>query len=226
MSAQLPLPKRVFAHGWWTAEGEKMSKSLGNVIDPLKLVGEFGVDAVRYFLMREISFGNDGDFYVDNLKNRLNTDLANAWGNLVQRVFAFIAKNLDGVIPSSLSRDDAILNQSRNLIEILREDIDTQKTHHYLEHVFELVHLANQYIDTQKPWSLRKEDPARMNEVLYVLLTLIRDIAIYLSPVLTRSSKQVLHMLGIKDPHFKMIQEPLRVDFTINTPEPLFQKFQ
>ncbi len=224
MSAGLPLPERVFAHGWWTAEGEKMSKSLGNVIDPVKLVDEFGADTVRYFMMREISFGNDGDFYLDNLKKRLDSDLANAWGNLVQRVLAFIAKNLDGKIDDIPQTDEEILKLSKGLINTLRQDIDSQKLHHYLEHVFELIYAANQYVDAQKPWTLRREAPKRMMEVLHVLLTLIRDIAIYLSPILTRSSKKVLEMLHIQGTTFETLQEPLNTNMTITPPEPLFQK--
>ncbi len=229
MSAGIPIPKRVFAHGWWTSEGEKMSKSLGNVIDPIKLVNDFGVDTVRYFMMREISFGSDGDFYIDNLKKRLNSDLANAWGNLVQRVFAFVAKNLDGIVPEPSvfeSQDSVLLDLSRETLEKLRSNIDAQSLHRYLETVFELIYAANAYVDSQKPWTLRKENILRMNTVIHTLITIIRDAAIYLSPVLTKSSQTILKNLNLNSPMLEVTQKALSSGIVITAPEPLFQKYE
>ena len=155
MAAELPLPKRVFAHGWWTNEGEKISKSLGNVIDPIRLVEEYGLDQTRYFLMREVPFGRDGDFVRDQMIQRINSDLANDIGNLAQRTLSLVFKNLDGVIPpfpEPLEPEDAALIEAADgLLEAVRPEMDKQAFHDALRLIWEVIAKANRYIDQTAP---------------------------------------------------------------------------
>lgn len=198
MAAGLPLPRQVFAHGWWTNEGVKISKSLGNTIDPIELIDTFGIDAVRYFLIREVSFGQDGDFSRQALINRLNSDLANAYGNLVQRVLSFIYKNGDAIVPSpgDLTADDsAFLNLPNQFLPTIRE----MQLNRYAEGVWALIAKANQYVDEHKPWGLKKTDPERMNTVLYVLADFIRQIAILTQPLVPNASAKILDQLAVSE---------------------------
>lgn len=200
MAAGLNPPTRVFAHGWWTREGEKISKSLGNVIDPVALVETYGRDAVRYFFLREIPFGNDGDFSDAALIGRLNTDLANSYGNLAQRVLSFIAKTCEGVVPSPsnmISADEILLSKASELLPQLRIDIEKQALHKAAERIWEVIGEANRYIDEQKPWSLKATDPARMGTILYVLAEAIRQIAILTQPFVPEASARILDQLAI-----------------------------
>jgi methionyl-tRNA synthetase len=200
MAADLPLPKRIFAHGWWTIEGEKMSKSLGNAIAPSALVEEFGLDQSRWFMMREVPFGNDGNFARESVINRINSELANNIGNLVQRTLSMIAKNCDGVVPDSSAmtpEDEAALSAIADDVKNYMELIDSYKFHLAFEQMVTLANTANGYIDQQAPWKLKKEDPKRMEAVLYVLLEYIRVIAITLQPVIPDSSSKILDQLCI-----------------------------
>jgi len=200
MAAELPMPERVFAHGWWTNEGEKISKSLGNVIDPVELVNEFGLDQVRFFLMRQVQFGNDGNFSKLELVRRCNSDLANNYGNLAQRVLSMIKKNCNAVIPKyelESKEDQELLNQAYELINKLRNAIDKQNFSAYIEDVINLAAEANEYIDKQAPWTLRKENPERMSSVLYVLAETIRIISLYMLPVMPDSAGKILDQLNI-----------------------------
>jgi methionyl-tRNA synthetase len=202
MAAGLTPPKRVFAHGWWTNNGEKISKSLGNSIDPLQLVKKFGVDPVRYFLMREVSFGQDGDYSDQALIGRLNSDLANNYGNLSQRVLSFIAKQTGGVIPHPgqfTQEDRKIINTGQELLEHLRHHIDYQAIHKYCEAIWRYIAEANKYIDEQKPWSLKTSDPERMETILYVLADTIRQIALFTLPIMPESSGKMLKQLAIEE---------------------------
>jgi methionyl-tRNA synthetase len=199
MAAGIPLPKRVYAHGWWTNEGQKISKSLGNVIDPVKLVSEFGLDPVRFFLLREVPFGQDGDFSRAALNRRLNGDLANDLGNLAQRTLAFIAKNLPPEVPAPgalTAADTALLEAARALVGTLRTELDRQNFHVALEAVWVVVRGANSYIAEQAPWALRKTDTARMNTVLWTLVDTIRHVAVLLQPFMPESMGRVLDQLG------------------------------
>ena len=188
MAAGLPLPKRVFAHGWWTNEGEKISKSLGNVIDPNLLAEEFGLDQTRYFLMREVPFGNDGDFSRRAMIHRMNGDLANDLGNLSQRVLSMIFKNCSGVMPAfpatAAPEDSALLAAADAMLGKVRAHMDVQAFHEALRCIWEVVSDANKYVDTTAPWGLKKTDPVRMGEVLAVLAETIRQAAILVQPVM------------------------------------------
>jgi methionyl-tRNA synthetase len=198
MAAGLPLPRQVFAHGWWTNEGVKISKSLGNTIDPIELIDTYGIDAVRYFLIREVSFGQDGDFSRQALINRLNSDLANAYGNLVQRVLSFIYKNGDAIVPApgNLTPDDsAFLNLPNQFLPTIHE----MQLNRYAEGVWTLIAKANQYVDEHKPWGLKKTDPERMNTVLYVLADFIRQIAILTQPLVPNASAKILNQLAVSE---------------------------
>ena len=199
-AAGLPTPKRVFAHGWWTNEGQKISKSLGNVIDPIKLVVKYGLDQVRYFLLREVTFGQDGDFSNAAMVRRTNTDLANDLGNLAQRVLSFVAKNAGGEVPQHgafEAADRALLDAAGALLAIARAELDQQAFHKALEAIFAVVAEANRYVDAQAPWTLRKTDPARMASVLYALMETLRLVGLVLQPFMPTSIARLLDLLAV-----------------------------
>ena len=233
MAAGLPLPKRVFAHGWWTNEGQKISKSLGNAIDPNVLAEKYGVDQTRYFLLREVPFGNDGDFSVQAMIQRMNGDLANDLGNLSQRVLSMIFKNCNGVVPAlpaSPSYEDlALLDAADNLISTVRQQMDRQAFHEGLRDIWHVVAEANRYVDHVAPWALRKTDPARMGEVLAVLSETIRQIAILAQPIMPSSSAKILDQLGVsldaRDFTFLGGAARLHAGYKIAKPEPVFPRF-
>lgn len=200
MAAGIPVPKRVFAHGWWTVEGQKMSKSLGNVVDPNEMVAKYGLDQVRYFLLREVPFGNDGDFSEAAIAGRINGELANEFGNLAQRFLSFIAKNLGGVLPAPgelTPEDRAMLTAADNLLVLCREAMEAQAFHDAIEAIWVVVRAANAYVDKQAPWALRKTDPNRMNTVLYVLAETVRHLAILMQPFVPASAGKLLDQLGV-----------------------------
>ncbi|TVR99222.1 MAG: methionine--tRNA ligase [Rhodospirillales bacterium] len=200
MAAGLAPPKRVFAHGWWTVEGQKMSKSLGNAIDPLHLIESYGRDQVRYVMLREVPFGNDGDFSHESVVARINGDLANDYGNLVQRVLSMVAKNCGGVVPSPADRtgdDAALLELCHRLITTVRQAMDRQAFHEGLDALWAVIRAANGYVDRQAPWALRKSDPARMGTVLYVLMEAIRHLAIVTQPFMPEAAGRILDQLAV-----------------------------
>ncbi len=200
MAAGLDVPKRVFAHGWWTNEGEKISKSLGNVIDPLELIGTYGLDQVRYFLLREVPFGNDGDFSKAAMVQRTNGELSNDFGNLAQRVLSMINKNCDAKVPEpgDFSDDDKkLLAGATELTGIMRQALDVQAFNEALEKMWAVIRAANAYVDAQAPWTLRKVDPERMKTVLYVLAETIRRLAILAQPFVPDSAGRMLDQLAI-----------------------------
>lgn len=201
MAADLPPPRRVFAHGWWTIEGEKMSKSLGNVISPHDLVERYGVDQSRYFLLREVPFGNDGDFSHTQAINRINNDLANGLGNLAQRTLSMIQKNCEGKVPAHgefTADDKALLQKAQTMmLAAVRGDLDEQKFHRALETIMGVVNDGNAYIDVQAPWVLKKTDMARMNTVLYVLAEVIRCLALIMQPVTPVSAAKMLDQVAV-----------------------------
>jgi methionyl-tRNA synthetase len=233
MAAGLPLPKRVFAHGWWTNEGEKISKSLGNVIDPNALAAEFGLDQVRYFLMREVPFGNDGDFSRRAMVHRMNGDLANDLGNLSQRVLSMIFKNCDGVMPTlpaaPQDEDRTLLAATDALLVEVRDQMDRQAFHEALRAIWQIVSEANRYVDAMAPWGLKKTDPARMAEVLAVLAETIRQVAILVQPVMPESAARILDQLGVTPEArgFTAIggQDRLPGGHAIAKPEPVFPRY-
>ncbi|MCA0201627.1 MAG: methionine--tRNA ligase [Proteobacteria bacterium] len=202
MGAGLPVPKRIFAHGWWTAEGQKMSKSVGNVIDPYKMIDKYGLDQLRYFLLREVPFGNDGDFSESAIGQRINGELANEFGNLAQRFLSFIAKNLGGVLPEpgALNEDDnALLEACHRLLDQCRDAINQQSFNGVLDAIWLVVRAANGYVDKQAPWALRKTDPARMNTVLYVLAEATRHLAILMQPFVPSAVAKLLDQLAVPE---------------------------
>ena len=230
MAADLPLPKRVFAHGWWTHAGEKMSKSLGNVVDPIAMIDKYGLDQLRFFLMREVPFGNDGDFLEAALVTRINAELANAFGNLAQRFLSFIGKNLSGVLPEPapfLPPDDELLKACHGLLAECRAAMDRQALNDVLEAIWVVVRAANGYVDVQAPWTLKKTDPARMNTVLYVLAECVRHLAILIQPFMPTSAAKMLDQLAVPEGkrQFEHLAEALKGGVTLPTPQGVFPRY-
>jgi methionyl-tRNA synthetase len=200
MSAGIPVQKRVYAHGFLFNRGEKMSKSVGNVVDPFDLADQYGVDQIRYFFLREVPFGQDGNYNHEAIVARINADLANDLGNLAQRSLSMIAKQLGGVLPEPgafKDSDQAILAEADAMIGIARAAMATQQIHHWLNTVWSVVALANRYFAGEAPWALAKTDPARQGTVLYVTAEVIRQIAILAQPVMPAAAAKLLDSLGI-----------------------------
>eukprot|EP00522_Entomoneis_paludosa_P010373 CAMPEP_0172443118 /NCGR_PEP_ID=MMETSP1065-20121228/3419_1 /TAXON_ID=265537 /ORGANISM="Amphiprora paludosa, Strain CCMP125" /LENGTH=599 /DNA_ID=CAMNT_0013193221 /DNA_START=247 /DNA_END=2046 /DNA_ORIENTATION=+ len=201
MAADLPLPKRLFAHGWWTKDGQKISKSLGNVIDPVDLVEKYGVDQTRFFLMADVGFGNDGDYSDRNMVLRVNSNLANELGNLCQRTLSMVFKNCNKAVPEIVGEftdeDKAVLAAARGLREQAAPHIAKQAIHRYVQVMIDMISETNKYIDEQAPWSLRKTDPARADTVLYVILEVLRHVAILYQPVIPTSANMILDQLTV-----------------------------
>ena len=200
MSAGLPAPRRVSANGWWLVEGEKMSKSLGNVIDPRDLVKTYGLDQIRYYLLKEKPFGGDGSISYKGIASRVNVELANDLGNLAQRSLSLIARNCDGVLPGRgpVTEDDtALLSAAAALPALVRSAVDRQTFHEALEDIWKIIRAANGYIDRQAPWALNKTDKVRMGAVLRVLVDTIRTVATLLQPFMPTSMANMLEQLGV-----------------------------
>jgi methionyl-tRNA synthetase len=231
MSAGLPLPKRVFAHGFIFNKGEKMSKSVGNVVDPFSLAKAYGVDQMRFFFLREIPFGQDGSYSHEGIVGRSNADLANDLGNLAQRSLSMIAKNLDGRIPAPgpLSAEDTTMLASADaLLATARAAFDVQEIHRALEAIWAVVADCNRYFTAQAPWALRKTDPARMETVLWVTAEVLRIIAILTQPVMPTASARLLDALGQGDGaarQFAAIPTRLAGGTPIPPPVPIFPKY-
>lgn len=229
MAAGLEPAKRVFAHGWWTNEGQKISKSLGNVIDPYQLIEQYGLDPVRYFLMREVPFGQDGDLSRAAMVRRRNVDLANDLGNLAQRVLGFIAKNCGAAIPKRqpfTEADQALTAAAASLLGRVRREIDHQSFHRALEVVWQVVAEANRYVDAQAPWALRKTDPVRMEAVLYVLCDLLRRLGIVLQPFMPQAMELWLDQLAVERDarDFGAYDRVLVSGINLPTPKPIFPR--
>lgn len=202
MAAGLQPPRRVYANGWMTVEGQKMSKSVGNVITPETLLSRYGLDGSRFVLLRIAPFGNDCDFSHTQAINYINADLANGLGNLAQRTLSMIAKNCGGTVPNrnALSAEDnALLAQAYGLLAQLRDDIDYQRLHKVLEGIWKLVSAANGYVDSQAPWALKKENPPRMETVLSVLAEVIRCLGILIQPLMPESAAKLLNQVGVAE---------------------------
>lgn len=201
MAANLPLPKQLIAHGWWTVDKEKMSKSLGNVVDPNDVINEFGLDQFRFFLLREVPFGNDGDFSKDSLIARVNSDLANNFGNLINRVFVMTVKNFNEGIPKyfDLINDDIDLqNKIKNNIEKYKEHFASTDFSKGISLVIEIVSLVNRYIDSQEPWNLAKAKKVdRLSTVLRISLESIRIATFLIYPICPISAVKILNSMGI-----------------------------
>src|SRR5882724_10664556 len=202
MSAGIPLPKRVYAHGFLFNKGEKMSKSVGNVVDPFNLANQYGVDQMRYFFLREVPFGQDGSYNHEAIVARINADLANDLGNLAQRSLSMIAKQYEGVLPAPgaySDNDKAMLAEADAMIGAARTAMATQQIHLWLNAVWSVVAEANRYFAGEAPWALAKTDPPRQGTVLYVTAEVIRQVAILTQPVMPAASEKLLDSLGIAE---------------------------
>jgi methionyl-tRNA synthetase len=202
MSAGLPLPHAVFGHGFVLNRGEKMSKSVGNSVEPVALAAMFGVDPLRYFLLRAIPFGQDGEWSEEAIALRINADLANDLGNLAQRTLSMIAKNCDGRVPDAgpaTDADRALLDAVAGMAAQARAAVDAVAIHGALEAVWARVGQTNAYLNTMAPWSLRKTDPARADVVLYHAAEAIRQIALFVQPVMPASAARLLDQLAVPE---------------------------
>lgn len=231
MAAGLEPPKRVYAHGWWTKDGEKMSKSIGNVLDPNELIAQYGVDFLRYFMIAEVPFGNDGDFSHDALISRVNTNLANEVGNLAQRALVMVYKNCEGRVPEPgplTDEDKALLHAAEEALGIARDYVHTQSLHRMVESIMSVARLGNKYIDVQAPWALKKTDIPRMCTVLYVLTETVRRIAILLEPVIPGSCNRLLDQIGMGPElrTFASISQTIPPGTPILSPSPIFPRIE
>src|SRR5438105_14128275 len=232
MSAGLELPKRIFSHGHILRRGEKMSKSVGNVVDPFAVTDVYGVDPVRYFLLREIPFGQDGNYSHESIVNRINADLANDLGNLAQRSLTMVARGLGGVLrePGAFTdADTALLASADALVGKAREAMKTQGLHHMLNAVWAVVADANRYFAGEAPWALAKTDPARQATVLYVTAEVIRQVAILAQPAMPVASGKLLDLLAVPQAERKFAMlggsHRLAPRVPLPAPTPVFPRF-
>jgi methionyl-tRNA synthetase len=230
MAAGLPLPKRISSHGWWVVEGEKMSKSLGNVVEPRKLAETYGLDQIRYFLLREKPFGSDGSMSHPAIVSRINVELANDLGNLAQRSLSLVARNCGGILPARgvpTEEDTALLAAAGALLDLVRTNVDRQTFHEGLEEIWKVIRAANGYIDRQAPWALNKTDKTRMGEVLRVLVDTIRVVATLLQPVMPTSMARMLDQLGVAPEarRFAALGTPLTDGIALPPPQGVFPRY-
>lgn len=230
MSAGLEVPKRVFGHGFLFNRGEKMSKSVGNVVDPFALADTYGVDPLRYFLLREVPFGNDGNYSHEAIVGRINADLANDLGNLAQRSLSMVAKNCQGRVPeygALAEEDQAMLNAAYGILEKVREEMDELRIHRALEMIWQVIADANRYFAAQEPWALKKTDPQRMNTVLYTTAEVIRIIAVCVQPFMPESASKLLDLLAQPQDKrmFRVTQAALVPGTELPTPQGVFPRF-
>lgn len=230
-SAGLELPQRIFAHGFLLVDGEKMSKSVGNVVDPEDLVSSFGLDPLRFFLLREVSFGQDGSYSAEGIKNRINSDLANDLGNLAQRSLSMIAKNCGGVVPEHgefTAEDQKMLDDAAALLEPIRIDFDQQAFHKALERIWHVIADCNRYFTAQEPWKLKKTDEERMKTVLFVTAETIRQVALLVQPVMPSSMGKMLDLLAVADDdrQFSSMDKTLTPGTELPQPAPVFPRYE
>ncbi len=201
LAAKLPLPKKIFGHGWILSDDKKMSKSLGNILDPIEIIDNYGVDQLRYYLVKEVSLGNDGSISMENLKNCINNDLANNYGNLCQRVFSFIKKNCSNKIPKAKKLKDVdlqLLNSLKNNVPTLIKLMNSQNLNEYIKLVVSYSFEANKYFNDLEPWSVKKNDPERMHTILFTISEQIKNISILLNSIIPVSTGKVLKTMNIK----------------------------
>ena len=230
LAAKIKPPHRVYGHGWILSGDEKMSKSKGNILDPLEIINLYGLDPLRYYLLKEVSFGNDGNISEEKLENCINSDLANNFGNLCQRVLSFSEKNCSSVIPEhKFNKDDLIILNSINDIEKIRTFIDNQDINQYMNFIVDRLFAANKYFNDQEPWK-KKNDIIRLNSIVYTALELIRKITILLYPVMPMTSVKVLNTFNINENEidFSSIKnnEVLESKNKINKLDILFKKIE
>ncbi len=232
MSAGIPVQKRVYAHGFLFNRGEKMSKSVGNVVDPFNLADQYGVDQTRYFFLREVPFGQDGSYNHEAIVARINADLANDLGNLAQRSLSMIAKQYQGVLPEPgefSDNDKAILAQADGMLALARAAMATQQIHQALNAVWAVVAEANRYFAGEAPWALAKTDPKRQGTVLYVTAEVVRQIAILAQPAMPQASSKLLDILGIPDEvnsrNFAALDQRIKPGSVLPAPAPVFPRY-
>ena len=207
LAANLPLPKRVFGHGWILSDDKKMSKSLGNILDPIEIIDNYGIDQLRYYLIKEVSLGNDGSISMKNLKNCINNDLANNYGNLCQRVFSFIKKNTSNKIPNKknlIDIDKKLLNNLKDNLPNLIKKINSQNLNEYIKMVVNFSFEANKYFNDSEPWSLKKKETSRMETILFVISEQIKNISILLNPIIPDATGKILDIMNINKEHISI----------------------
>ena len=232
LAAKIDLPKKIYGHGWILSNDEKMSKSKGNILDPLEIIDKYGLDPLRYYLIKEVSFGNDGNISQERLEDCINSDLANNFGNLCQRVTAFAIKNCNGKIPEKikLNKDDLdILNRFKNNLKEIRLRIDNQDINFYINFIVNSLFEANKYFNDQEPWK-KKDDILRLNSIVYTSLEIIRKISFLLYPIIPDSSLKALKIFDIKENNINLSSvgsnDFLTKGNNINKIEILFKKIE
>ena len=206
LAAKIKPPKKVYGHGWILSNEEKMSKSKGNILDPIEIIDKYGLDPLRYYLIKEVSFGSDGNISQDRLENCINSDLANNFGNLCQRVTAFASKNCGGKIPKKIkfTKDDlSILDRYKNNLNKIRLEIDNQNINYYIDYIVNSLFDANKYFNDQEPWKM-KSDPIRLDTIVYTTLEIVRKISFLLFPIIPESSLKALKIFDIQEKDIKL----------------------
>ena len=201
LAANIKLPKKVYGHGWILSNDEKMSKSKGNILDPLEIIDQYGLDPLRYYLIKEVSFGNDGNISQDKLEDCINSDLANNFGNLCQRVTAFTIKNCESKIPNKIkfNKDDLyILDKYEKNLDVIRSKIDNQNINYYIDYIVNSLFEANKYFNDQEPWK-KKDDTIRLNTIVYTTLEVVRKISFLLYPIIPDSSLKALKIFNLTE---------------------------
>ena len=201
LAADIPPPKRVFGHGWILSGDEKMSKSKGNILNPIEIINTYGIDQLRYYLIKEVSHGADGNISLKNLESCINSDLANNYGNLCQRVFSFIKNNCESKVNKTKNITDSdkkLLNQTEAFTKDLRNEMNNQKLNNYIKSVINISFLTNKYINDEEPWKLRKNNIEKMNNILHIALEQIAKISILFNPIIPNATSKVLDALNIK----------------------------
>ena len=201
LAAKLPLPKKIYGHGWILSGDEKMSKSKGNILDPIEIIDKYGIDPLRYYLIKEVSFGNDGNISQERLEDCINSDLANNFGNLCQRVTAFALKNCNGKIPEKVefNKDDLIiLDKFKDNLNLIRDKIDNQDVNFYIDFIVNTLFETNKYFNDQEPWK-KKDDMLRLDTIVYTTLEVVRKISYMLYPIIPQSSLNALKIFSIKE---------------------------
>ncbi len=232
LAAKLPLPKKVYGHGWILSGEEKMSKSKGNILDPLEIINQYGLDPLRYYLIKEVSFGNDGNISQERLEDCINSDLANNFGNLCQRVTAFAIKNCDGKIPKNIEfkkEDLIILDKFKKNLSIIRDKIDNQDINFYIDFIINTLFETNKYFNDQEPWK-KKDDKLRLNTIVYTSLEIVRKVSYLLYPIIPQSSINALKIFSISEKDIKLSSiennNYLNGDDKINKIDILFKKIE
>ena len=232
LAAKITPPKKVFGHGWILSNEEKMSKSKGNILDPIEIIDQYGLDPLRYYLIKEVSFGNDGNISQDKLEDCINSDLANNFGNLCQRVISFTIKNCSGKIPEKINfeKDDLdILNKYKENLSKIRLEIDNQNINFYIDYIINSLFEANKYFNDQEPWK-KKDNPLRLNTIVYSTLEIVRKVSFLLYPIIPQSSLKALKIFNLteKDIDFTSIGDNtfLKQGNSINKINILFNKIE